>query len=597
MSGNPYISPLDPAKFREAYLATLGLQAKINAENLQANQVYKKTGAPTQPTDTRTTEQKETDIISMRRNVRARLGEIADGANANKIAEALDPVELRFLANQIDTIIKDLKPKYKLGVDATIFQNYLQKYMRKFEETQGVEYGLQQDLGVELLANQYIIRDNMASKSDVDGIQDAITDLGVQNTRQGKAIAVNLAKIEDVLDFLPETFESINEASNSIQKAELLKQINYIVRDLPTKQQLGDALVELAKAQARRDTIGVQATLQRLEELTASGADLGAEIQMLRQLVSGYAKQEADSSAFGGRPPKTFIYAGTEYGYIPPNEIKTSGLPTKEILLNYLNGLEREIGRGALFSGATPSNIRKSKTSIKAFLEQKDAIIKRFFDIQESIIYTTAMLKEEGGGGASDKKVGGVSKEGKGIMGRGLSRPNKRADVIVDTDIDFTKGMRERPPRFVPFGKYVINKDRLDNDIVAIKRPAGSIIPDLKSVRVSGNVGKIMRKIVGGQIPSYEDIDGLNDEEKGYLHKVMKHSNLLDRINIPSPNKTEDDKDVNLFEIMRGQIVAGNDSADLIKKFKQHITKMSDKQLLPRGQVKDMLIELAKNGY
>ena len=595
MSGNPYISPLDPAKFREAYLATLGLQAKINAENLQANQVYKKTGAPTQPTDTRTTEQKETDIISMRRNVRARLGEIADGANANKIAEALDPVELRFLANQIDTIITDLKPKYKLGIDATIFQNYLQKYMRKFEETQGVEYGLQQDLGVQLLANQYIIRDNMASKSDVDDIQDAITDLGVQNTRQGKAIAVNLKQIEGVLDFLPETFESINEASNSIQKAEMLKQINYIVKDLPTKQQLGDALVDLAKAQARRDTIGVQATLQRLEELTTAGADLGAEIQLLRQLVGEYAKREGDAMAFGGRPERTFIYAGTEYGYVPPNEIKSSGQPTKEYLLNYLDGLEREIGRGPLFSGATPSNIRKSKPSIKAFLEQKNQLIKSYFGIQDSIIMAEARIKDEGGGGASaggDKKVGG-----KGIMGRGLSRPNKRADVIIDTDIDFSKGMRERPPRFVPFGKYVINKDRLDNDIVAIKRPAGSIIPDLKSVRVSSNVGKIMRKIVGGQIPSYEDIDGLNDEEKGYLHKVMKHSNLLDRINIPSPNKTEDDKDVNLFEIMRGQIVAGNDSVDLIKKFKQHITKMSDKQLLPRGQVKDMLIELAKNGY
>jgi hypothetical protein len=585
MSGNPYITPLDPMKFREAYLATLGLQAKINAENLQANQVYKKTGAPTQPTDTRTTEQKETDILGMRRQIRSRLSEIADGANANKIAEALDPVELRFLANQIDTIIKDLKPKYRLGVDATIFANYLTKYMRKYEETQGVEYGLQQDLGVELLANQHIIMDNMASKSDINDIQDAITDLGVQNTRQGRAIATNLKTIEDVLDNLPETFESINEASNSIQKAEMLKQINMIVRDLPTKQQLGDALVELARQQARRDTAGVQATLQRLEELTATGADLGAEIQMLRQLVGEYARKEGDPTAFGGKPPKTFIYAGVEYGYIPPKDIKSGGRPTKEELLSYYDGLEREIGSRRFLSGDTPSNVRKTKGTLKAFLERKDQLIKEYFGIQDSIIMAEAEV------------VGGKKVGGKGIMGRGLVRPNKRADVIVDSDIDFTKGMKEKPPRFVPFGKYVINKDRLDKDIVAIKRPAGSIIPDLKSVRVSNNVGKIMRKIVGGQIPSYEDIDGLNDEEKGYLHKVMKHSNLLDRINIPSPNKDEDDKDVNLFEIMRGQIVAGNDSADLIKKFKQHITKMSDKQLLPRGQVKDMLIELAKNGY
>jgi hypothetical protein len=594
MSGNPYITPLDPMKFREAYLATLGLQAKINAENLQANQVYKKMGVPAQPTDTRTSEQKLADILGLRRNVRSKLSEIADGANASKIAEALDPVELRFLANQIDVIIADLKPKYKLGIDATIFQNYLQKYMKKFEETQGVEYGLQQNMGDQLLANQYVILGNMANKADINNIIDGLVDVGFENTRQGQAIKKNLVELETLLDYLPEYFETINNETNAVDKADLLKQINLIVKDLPTKAQLANALLELAKSQSRRDTSGIQATLQKLEELTTTGADTVAEFQILRQLLE---KQGGDPTAFGSRPAKRFVFNDVEYRYIQPSDINTKGgggKPNREELLGYLEGLEREIGRDFL-SGEVKGRIRKNKDTIKAFLERKDDLVKEYFGVEPNIlVMATANVVGDDEGEFASAPAPVAQKK---IAGKGVFRPYKSADVIIESDIDRTRGISHRPPRFVPFGRFVINKDRLDKDIVSIKRPAGGVIPNLKSVRVGTNVGRIMRKIVGGQIPSYEDIDGLNAEEKGYLHKVMKHSNLLDRINIPSPNKDDDEKDVNLFEIMRGQIVAGNDSMDLIKKFKQHIIKMSEKTLLPKGQVKDMLIELAKNGY
>ena len=72
---------------------------------------------------------------------------------------------------------------------------------------------------------------------------------------------------------------------------------------------------------------------------------------------------------------------------------------------------------------------------------------------------------------------------------------------------------------------------------------------------------------------------------------------MLDRLNIPTPNKDADEKDINQFEIMRGQIVAGNDSVDLINKFKKLVVKMSEKGLLPSRQVKDILISLTENGY
>jgi hypothetical protein len=43
--------------------------------------------------------------------------------------------------------------------------------------------------------------------------------------------------------------------------------------------------------------------------------------------------------------------------------------------------------------------------------------------------------------------------------------------------------------------------------------------------------------------------------------------------------------------------MAGNDSEMLIKDFKKMIVKLREKELLPKRQATDMLLELAREGY
>ena len=81
------------------------------------------------------------------------------------------------------------------------------------------------------------------------------------------------------------------------------------------------------------------------------------------------------------------------------------------------------------------------------------------------------------------------------------------------------------------------------------------------------------------------------------MHKLAKTTHLLDRLSIPTPNKGEDEKSINQFEIMKGEILNGNDSVDLVKKFKLLIVKLVSKDLLPKGQAKEILMELATLGY
>lgn len=609
MSGQPYINPLDPAKFRQQYLANLALQANIDEANLTANQIYKKTGAPTQPTDTRTTAEKQADLYRTRIEVRSKLSEIADGANADKIVQQLDDDQLRFLSDQLPQIVSDLKPKYRTGILAEIFIPYFEKYMDTFQKTKGVSSGLQQETGQQILLNQQIIMDNMASKSDFNDIDDMITQLGLQNSSMGKAISRNLANIEQALDYLPETMEALNSSDSAIIRGQIQSTINDIVKDLPTRDELTELMRQLALAQSRQNIAGIEVVLRRIEELTDAGGDIVGEVQVLQQLLA-QAKAERDVPQQGGVPMgddiSTFVFNtrdGIEFRYINPDDITSGGgRPTAEQVREYLSALDTTIPN--LYSGVgTPSRSAvRTKADQKAFLEMRDGYIRRELT---RIMRDQGVQQAEvvGGDPFSSPSGKGVNRMGaKGIkIGRGLVRPPshifKRNDVLVPHyDIDMNAGIRPTP-RFVPFGRFVINKNQLDKDIIAIKRPAGSVVQELPSRRVSRTLGGIVRKMVGGQVPSFDEINKLDTDDQEYLHHLASKSHLIDKLNIPTPKKDDDERDINQFEIMRGQILAGNDSVDLVKKFKQLILRMADRALIPRRQVKELLVMLTENGY
>ena len=166
MSGQPNRNPTDPAKFRQQYLANLGLQANINDKNLQANKIYKKTGeVPSLMTDNRTTAEKLADIERLKIDVRGELSEITDGNNAETIVQNLNPQQLEFLAQHIKEIVADIKPKYKYGVPAIIFDNYLNAYMLRAQQTNEVNNGLQQATGANIILGIQQILGNMIKQA------------------------------------------------------------------------------------------------------------------------------------------------------------------------------------------------------------------------------------------------------------------------------------------------------------------------------------------------------------------------------------------------------------------------------------------------
>jgi hypothetical protein len=100
------------------------------------------------------------------------------------------------------------------------------------------------------------------------------------------------------------------------------------------------------------------------------------------------------------------------------------------------------------------------------------------------------------------------------------------------------------------------------------------------------------------------EIDGLQkyseilaNEEKEYLHKVANKAGIMDKISIPTPSKDKLEQDIHQFEVMKGELLAGNDSPELIKKFKLILLRLSKNGTIPKREASELMEELLQLGF
>jgi hypothetical protein len=177
-------------------------------------------------------------------------------------------------------------------------------------------------------------------------------------------------------------------------------------------------------------------------------------------------------------------------------------------------------------------------------------------------------------------------------QGSGFSRKIRGRGLQVDHTIGVKPAIK-----FAPFGKYLLDMSKLKDDTIAMKTMSGTSVVGHPSKKVSTQFSKIVKDMIGGKVPSDEDLSGLSNLEREYLHKVSKKANIEDKFAVATPSKDQYEKDIHSFEVMRGEIVAGNDNQEMIKKFKLLIMKLSRSGSLPKNEVSEILSELAELGY
>jgi len=174
-----------------------------------------------------------------------------------------------------------------------------------------------------------------------------------------------------------------------------------------------------------------------------------------------------------------------------------------------------------------------------------------------------------------------LPKRGKGLKGKGCGQKCCGAGL-------------SKP--LVPFGNYLIDLDDLNNSHLSLYTAKGNKQRKVPRQVIGGNVSNVLKSLVVGQRPKPKDILSLNEDERDYLNGVGMAAKIEDLQELPTKKKTETQKDMHEFEILKGQIAAGNDNKELVQDFKRKLIKMIHAKKVSKSEGHDLLLELASMG-
>ena len=623
MNPNLVKNPLDRAKYREQYLSNLRLQSSNDQKNQNANSVFKQTGTtPSRPPDMRTTTEKAGDIEGMKVDLRSKLGQITDGVIASQIIGELTADQIRFAIDKWGTIEPDMKKQFASGVPTSAFIAYLNRLIEKFQITDGVETGLQQTRAV-LMSNTQItmglprpqiwnalkaVLDTARRQFNID-IQPALRAIEENN-----AILPNQDQMA-VLNALPPELQAevqvlanrmYNNVASNQQIAEMIQeiQVGLANRDSRyTQQAINNAVLQLDLEDSvlddRNSIIDLieQYRLQGVQDdpLAIEGGDNDLPEILFTPSPAPppaepvYGKQETATTPTNNwienmveRQPR--MYSWAEWEAIPTTG-RSGGKYKKEQFLYArlhknpdLTIYLRTKGRN------TPYRFGLRMPNDKLTNADLDSLFESYME--------ETNLGMNGNGIMGDiKKVSGkMSGKGLAVKEQKVVKPYRQSIAhLIDKPVEKVKP-------YTQFGRYFINKHRLEGEgIVAFRQPSGNTIGSLPTEKVSKPLAKVIRTLVGKGIPSYEDIGELSKEDKVKLHHICKTC----KVNSPAVPKMkgEGEQEEDRFNILRGEIIAGNDSPKIAKEFKVMLLKFVNEGRIPRRQANEILQELLALGH
>lgn len=559
----PLNKPSDARKYREQYLSNLQVEIS-NLQNTQnAVNILGKTGEVPEPLDNRSPEQIAGNRELSKATIRTFLTNngYLGASDADNVVQSLTDAELEFILQQ-----EALIQKYFTGkkVPPKFFLTFLRKLIKKTEETAGVEFGLQEETGKAiLLSNKQILR-TLIGVPDLERLSDSLERIAIANPSLRTAVEAVKTEVTALRSVIPtkELFDAI-QAKDPVQRALFSEQINQDINEIPTKRELNPLLRELEISMRRNDSQRTTEILMQLRDMVALDEPTKENFRNLKTVVATPVK-----AGEGDKPPIN----------VPPSMVA----PVPVQIAPRINTLDD-------FASLTMADK-------KIFLIQT-GLSKKLKKKSDGSSLPASKLKQANIGESNINEILSewlqsgkpTPNKGKGLTGRGFMKPSIRFQARMEKKF-------ERPKPYTQVGKYLINKKKLGEGILMVKSPCGQSVKNLPSERIEKEVVSILQTICGGGLPDYEHIDGLNKEQKEKLHKVLKGVGY-DAVKIPNPKKNEEEQQNDRFNILKGQIIAGNDNKEMVKEFKFLLLKMLHDGRLPRREAQEILIDLTSLGY
>jgi hypothetical protein len=172
------------------------------------------------------------------------------------------------------------------------------------------------------------------------------------------------------------------------------------------------------------------------------------------------------------------------------------------------------------------------------------------------------------------------------VVGNGTKRKGKMLFVRGGS---YSINNQPKGNEYIPLGKYKAHRTKLIGGKLQIRSHNNNQVYNLKSQNITNNIRDIFMKLNRNETINFKDVDKLNAEEKNQLYTLGKKLHITELFDIPSTLKSNEDKLKDEFNKLRGSLIAGNNSPELLRKFKIVMLQMKNNKLISLQEYNEVL--------
>jgi len=146
---------------------------------------------------------------------------------------------------------------------------------------------------------------------------------------------------------------------------------------------------------------------------------------------------------------------------------------------------------------------------------------------------------------------------------------------------------------YVDFGKYALSLKQLQKGKFMLRTKAKkNPVLSFKTLTLTRKTKAIVQKLLQDIDVSFEEIDALSEDEKNDIDTIVSVTEINTRLKIPNTKRTQLNKKLNKFNVLRGSIIAGNDNIELLKDFRRLLVELNAEGYISKKETSDILLHL-----
>ncbi len=147
---------------------------------------------------------------------------------------------------------------------------------------------------------------------------------------------------------------------------------------------------------------------------------------------------------------------------------------------------------------------------------------------------------------------------------------------------------------YIPFGRYLLNLKQLQKNKFMLRTKSRNPVLSFKTLTLTRKTKAIVQKLLKDIEVTFEEIDSLNEDEKNDIDTIISKTDIDTRLRVPNTKRSKLERDLNKFNVLRGSIISGNDSTELLKDFRRLLLQLTNENYISKKECNEVLMEMLK---